>query len=61
MWPEFQFRPLEFYQLDIEMSFVDLADIQAVGDEIMPNLVREFAPDANVYSEIPVFLSLISG
>ena len=46
-------RLLEFYQLDMEMSFVDLADIQAVGDEIMPNLVREFAPDANVYPEIP--------
>ena len=46
-------RLLEFYQLDIEMSFVDLADIQAVGDAVMPDLVRAFAPDANVYPEIP--------
>ena len=46
-------RLLEFYQLDLEMSFVDLADIQAVGDAVMPDLVRAFAPDANVYPEIP--------
>ena len=46
-------RLLEFYQLDLEMSFVDLRDIQAVGDAVMPDLVRAFAPDANVYPEIP--------
>ena len=33
-------RLLEFYQLDIEMSFVDLLDIQAVGNELMPNLIK---------------------
>ena len=46
-------RLLEFYQLDIEMSFVDQADIQAVGEAVIPELVRTFAPDANIYPEIP--------
>jgi len=46
-------RLLEFYQLDIEMSFVDQGDIQAVGEAVMPELVRAFAPDANIYPEIP--------
>ncbi len=46
-------RLLEFYQLDLEMSFVEQADIQAVGEAVMPELVRTFAPDANVYPEIP--------
>ena len=46
-------RLLEFYQLDLEMSFVDLPDIQAVGEALLPAAVREFAPDANVYPEIP--------
>ena len=46
-------RLLEFYQLDIEMSFVDQADIQAVGEIVIPELVKTFAPDANVYKEIP--------
>ena len=46
-------RLLEFYQLDIEMSFVDQSDIQAVGEALMPEFVKTFAPDANVYPEIP--------
>ncbi|HOY47110.1 MAG TPA: aspartate--tRNA ligase [Alphaproteobacteria bacterium] len=46
-------RLLEFYQLDLEMSFVDLRDIQAVGDVIMPAMVRKFVPDAKIASEIP--------
>ena len=46
-------RLLEFYQLDLEMSFVDLPDIQAVGEALMPALVKQFAPDANVWPEIP--------
>lgn len=46
-------RLLEFYQLDLEMSFVDLCDIQAVGDEIMPAMVREFVKDAKISSDIP--------
>jgi len=46
-------RLLEFYQLDLEMSFVDLRDIQAVGDELMPKMIREFVPDAKICPEIP--------
>lgn len=46
-------RLLEFYQLDLEMSFVDLKDIQAVGNELIPALIREFVPDAKIVDEIP--------
>ncbi len=46
-------RLLEFYQLDLEMSFVDLKDIQAVGNELIPALIREFVPDAKIADEIP--------
>lgn len=46
-------RLLEFYQLDLEMSFVDLKDIQAVGNELIPALIREFVPDAKIAAEIP--------
>ena len=46
-------RLLEFYQLDLEMSFVDLPDIQAVGNNLMPALICEFVPDAKICPEIP--------
>ncbi len=46
-------RLLEFYQLDLEMSFVDLRDIQAVGDALMPAMIREFVPNAIIAPEIP--------
>lgn len=46
-------RLLEFYQLDMEMSFVDLPDIQAVGNELIPAIIREFVPNANVCPDIP--------
>lgn len=46
-------RLLEFYQLDIEMSFVDLLDIQAVGDVLMPAMIKEFVPDAVLGDDIP--------
>ena len=46
-------RLLEFYQLIWKMSFVDLPDIQAVGNELMPALIREFVPDAKICPEIP--------
>ena len=46
-------RLLEFYQLDLEMSFVDLKDIQAVGDQLIPALIREFVPDAKICDQIP--------
>lgn len=46
-------RLLEFYQLDVEMSFVDLPEIQRVGEVLIPELIKTFAPNANVYPEIP--------
>ena len=46
-------RLIEFYQLDMEMSFVDLRDIQAVGDELIPSLIREFDASAILSDEIP--------
>lgn len=46
-------RMMEFYQLDLEMSFVEQGDIQAVGDKIMPDMIREFVPSAKVSQEIP--------
>ncbi|MBN1325355.1 MAG: aspartate--tRNA ligase [Alphaproteobacteria bacterium] len=46
-------RLLEFYQLDLEMSFVDLLDIQAVGDKIMPAMISKFVPDAKIAKKIP--------
>ena len=46
-------RLLEFYQLDLEMSFVDLPDIQAVGNTLLPAMIREFVPNANICPDIP--------
>jgi aspartyl-tRNA synthetase len=46
-------RLLEFYQMDFEMSFVELRDIQAVGDAMIPAIIREFVPDAKLSAEIP--------
>ena len=46
-------RLLEFYQLDIEMSFVNQRDIQAVGEAVIPELVKTFASGANIYPDIP--------
>ena len=46
-------RLLEFYQLDLEMSFVDLPDIQAVGNTLLPAMIREFVPNAKICADIP--------
>jgi aspartyl-tRNA synthetase len=46
-------RLLEFYQLDIEMSFVEQDEIMAVGDALIPSLIREFVPGAGLSTEIP--------
>lgn len=35
-------RLLEFYQLDIEMSFVDIQDIQEIGNKLIPLLIKTF-------------------
>jgi aspartyl-tRNA synthetase len=44
---------MEFYQLDLEMSFAELKDIQEIGDKLMPALLKEFAPEAKVAADIP--------
>lgn len=46
-------RLLEFYQLDLEMSFVDLCDIQAVGNFLIPALIKQFLPDAKIATDVP--------
>nr|MBQ0091003.1 aspartate--tRNA ligase [Candidatus Enterousia merdequi] len=46
-------RLIEFYQLDMEMSFVDIPDIQAIGNEVIPNMIRHFVPEAKVCEDIP--------
>lgn len=46
-------RLIEFYQLDLEMSYVDVTDIQAIGNDLIPALIRQFVPDAKLSDEIP--------
>ncbi|MCL1785774.1 MAG: aspartate--tRNA ligase [Alphaproteobacteria bacterium] len=48
-------RMLEFYQLDIEMSFVEQGDIQRVCDDLVPELIGHMVPDAKIVAEIPHF------
>ncbi len=40
--------PGEFYQLDIEMSFVTQEDVFQVVEQLLDGLFREFAPDATM-------------
>ncbi len=46
-------RLLEFYQLDMEMSFVELRDIQAIGNILIPGLINQFVPEAKLSPDIP--------
>jgi len=46
-------RLIEYYQLDLEMSFVEQSDIQAVGDTLLPAVIREFRPNAKIHPDIP--------
>ena len=46
-------RTIEFYQLDIEMSFVEVENVLAIGDSLIPKLLAEFAPWAKLHPEIP--------
>jgi len=45
--------PGEFYQLDIEMSFVEQEDIFNVIEKLMIRLFREFSPKKNVSEKFP--------
>jgi aspartyl-tRNA synthetase len=40
--------PGEFYQLDIEMSFVEQDDVFALGEELFTKLFKKFAPSSTV-------------
>ncbi len=46
-------RMLEFYQLDLEMSFVERAQVQEVAENIIVPLIKEFAPNGKLNPEIP--------
>ncbi|MDR3655418.1 MAG: aspartate--tRNA ligase [Mycobacterium sp.] len=45
--------PGEFYQLDMEMSFVEQDEIFAVIEEVLTGLFTEFAPDTPVTAPFP--------
>jgi len=45
--------PGEFYQLDFEMSFATQEDVFAVGEEILTETFRRFAPEGSVITEAP--------
>jgi aspartyl-tRNA synthetase len=45
--------PGEFYQLDIEMSFVEQEDVFGVVEQVMTELFQEFAPDRETTSPYP--------
>ncbi len=46
-------RLIEFYQLDMEMSFVTQDDVLATCERIVPVLMQEFCPDKKVSPDIP--------
>jgi len=46
-------RLLEFYQLDIEMSFVEVNEIQEIGNKLIPTLIKTFVKDAKLINDIP--------
>ncbi len=46
-------RLLYFYQLDMEMSFVEQEDVWAVMEPVMINLFKHFRPERKVSKEFP--------
>ena len=46
-------RLLYFYQLDMEMSFVEQEDVWAVMEPVMINLFKHFRPERKVSEEFP--------
>jgi len=46
--------PTDFYQLDVEMSFVTQEDVFAAVQPVIQGLFEEFAPEKKVYSDWPL-------
>ncbi|MDR2685199.1 MAG: aspartate--tRNA ligase [Rickettsiales bacterium] len=46
-------RLIEFYQLDVEMSFAEVPEIQKVFEEVITSTIREFAPNVKLSDKIP--------
>ena len=46
--------PTDFYQLDVEMSFVEQADVFAAVQPVIQGLFQHFRPEMNVPSEWPL-------
>ena len=46
--------PTDFYQLDIEMSFVEQEDVFAAVQPVVQGIFEEFAPEKKTYSEWPL-------
>ena len=46
--------PTDFYQLDIEMSFVEQADVFAVVQPVVQGIFEEFAPGKTVHADWPL-------
>ncbi|EEW24582.1 aspartate--tRNA ligase [Rhodobacter ferrooxidans] len=46
--------PTDFYQLDLEMSFVEQADVFAAVQPVVQGIFEEFAPDKTVYADWPL-------
>ncbi|MBR4515106.1 MAG: aspartate--tRNA ligase [Lachnospiraceae bacterium] len=45
--------PGEFYQLDFEMSFATQEDVFKVGEEVLADTFKKFAPEGSVVTEAP--------
>jgi aspartyl-tRNA synthetase len=45
--------PGEFYQLDVEMSFVEQEDVFTVVEDVLTGVFQEFAPDRTINSPFP--------
>jgi len=48
-------RLLEFYQLDLEMSFVEQRDVQDICEVLITSLIKQFAPTGKLNPDIPQF------
>ena len=45
--------PVEFYQLDFEMSFATQEDVFRVGEEVLTETFEKFAPEGSVVTKAP--------